>query len=126
MTCEMKSRMRATAPVRSSWQSPKHVGHFGGKEEGKYVNHKCGYFKTSEHWTDQCQKFLTLGANDRLKVVKENHGCYRCLKRAGRSHNISTCSRKRQCNEMVNGVQCKHFHHPLLQPSPMLSLYSLL
>ena len=115
MTCEMKSRMRATAPVRSSWQSPKHVGHFGGKEEGKpYVNHKCWYCKTSEHWTDQCQKFLALGANDRLKVVKENHGCYSCLKRAGRSHNISTCSRKRQCNEMVNGVQCKHFHHPLL------------
>ena len=114
MTCEMKSKMRATAPVRSSWQSPKQVGHFGGKEEGKYVNHKCWYCKTSEHWTDQCQKFLALGANDRLKVVKENHGCYSCSKRAGRSHNISTCSRKRQCNEMVNGVQCKHFHHPLL------------
>ena len=98
MTCEMKSKMRATAPVRSSWQSPKHVGHFGGKEEeeGKYVNHKCWYCKTSEHWTDQCQKFLALGASDRLKVVKENHGCYSCLKRAGRTHNMSTCSRKRQ------------------------------
>ena len=81
MTCEMKSRMRATTSVRSSWQSPKHVGHLGGKEEGKHANHKCWYCKTSEHWTDQCQRFLALGASNRLKVVKENHGCYSCLKR---------------------------------------------
>ncbi|XP_028399264.1 uncharacterized protein LOC114522722 [Dendronephthya gigantea] len=114
MTSEMKSRMRATAPLRSSWQSPKHVGHVTGKEDGKPTNHKCWFCKTSEHWTDQCQKFLAQSASDRLKVVKENHACYSCLKRAGRGHNMSTCSRRRQCSETISGVQCKHYHHPLL------------
>ena len=55
-----------------------------------------------------------MNPSDRLKAVKENHGCYSCLKRAGRDHNLSNCSRQRQCNEMVNGSQCKPFHHPLL------------
>ena len=114
MTSEMKSRMRATAPLRSAWQSTKHVGLVAGKEEGKSMNHKCWFCKTSEHWTDQFQKFLALSANDRLKVAKENHACYSCIKRAGRGHNMATCSRRRQCSEVVNGLQCKHFHHPLL------------
>lgn len=54
-----------------------------------------------------------MNPSDRFKAVKENHGCYSCLKRAGRDHNMSNCSRRRQCNEMVNGGQCKSFHHPL-------------
>ena len=114
MTSEMKSRMRATAPLRNLWQSPKHVGHVAGREDGKQTSHKCWYCKTSEHWTDQCQKFLALGSSDRFRVVRENHACYSCLKRAGRNHNMATCSRRRQCSEVVNGVQCKHYHHPLL------------
>ena len=110
MTCEMKSRMRATAPLRSFWPKVNLVTE-GGEDQ---TRHKGWYCKTSEHWTDQCQKFLVLGAGDRFKVVKENHACYSCLKKAGRNHNMSTCSRRRQCSEIVNGVQCKHYHHPLL------------
>lgn len=80
MTSEMKSRMRATAPLRNSLQTPKHVGHVAGREDGKKTNDKCWYCKTSEHWTDQCQKFLALGSSDRFNIVRENHPCYSCLK----------------------------------------------
>ena len=59
-------------------------------------------------------KVITMNPRDRLKAVKENHGRYSCLKRAGEEHNKSNCSRRRQCNEIFNGSQCKSFHYPLL------------
>ena len=37
-----------------------------------------------------------------------------CLKRAGRNHQMSNCSRRKQCTEKENDVQFTHFHHPLL------------
>ena len=52
--------------------------------------------------------------SDCLKAVKENHGCFSCLKRAGRDHDVSNCSRRRQGSESFNGSQCKYFYHPLL------------
>ena len=112
MTSEMKSRMRATAPLRSS----KHlnVNQISAFEEKGTANHKCWLCKVSTHWTDQCQKFTPMSPSDRLKAVKENHGCFSCLKRAGRDHKVSNCSRRRQCSESFNGSQCKYFHHPLL------------
>lgn len=107
----MKSRMRATAPLGNTWQSPKgNVGNVMEKEN----HHKCLLCIASTHWTDQCHKFLTMSGTERWKLIKENHACFSCLKRAGRSHNVSTCSRKRQCHETVNGQQCKFCHHPLL------------
>ena len=51
---------------------------------------------------------------ERLNLVKENHACFSCLKGAGRNHNVSTCSRRRQCPETTKGQQCKFYHHPLL------------
>ena len=112
MTSEMKSRMRATAPLRSS----KHlnVNQISAFEEKGTVKHKCWLCKVSTHWTDQCQKFTSMSPSDRLKAVKENHGCFSCLKRAGRDHKVSNCSRRCQCSESFNGSQCKYFHHPLL------------
>jgi hypothetical protein len=59
-------------------------------------------------------QFLAMSAVERFKFVKENYACFGCLKRAGRGHNVSTCSRRRQCHEMVNGQQCKFYHHPLV------------
>ncbi|XP_068723496.1 uncharacterized protein [Montipora capricornis] len=108
----MKSRMRATAPLRSS----KHlnVNQISAFEKKGTANHKCWLCKVSTHWTDQCQKFMSMSPSDRLKAVKENHSCFSCLKRAGRDHNVSNCSRRRQCSESFNGSQCKYFHHPLL------------
>jgi len=35
------------------------------------------------HWTDQCQKFVSLSLENRIKAVKENYACFSCLKRAG-------------------------------------------
>ena len=112
MTSEMKSRMRATAPLRSS--KPLNVIQVSAFEEKGTVNHKCWLCKVSTHWTDQCQKCTSMSPSDRLKAVKENHGCFSCLKRAGRDHNVSNCSRRGQCSESFNGSQCKYFHHPLL------------
>jgi predicted aspartyl protease len=121
MTGEMKSRIRATAPLRNAWQSPK--GNVSNIVEKESSRHKCLLCKSSTHWTDQCHKFLAMSAVERWKFIKENHACFSCLKRAGRGHNVSTCNRRRQCNEMVNGQQCKFYHHPLLHVSniPVIS-----
>ena len=102
----------ATAALRNS----KHlnVNQISTFEEKGTVNHKCWLCKTSTHWTNQCQKFTSMSPSDRFNTVKQNHGCFSCLKRAGRDHNVSNCSRRRQCSESFNGSQCKYFHHPLL------------
>ena len=55
-----------------------------------------------------------MSPSDHLKAIKENHGCFSCLKRVGCDHDVSTCSSIRQCSESFNGSQCKYFHHPLL------------
>ena len=115
MTTEMKSRMRATAPLRSVTQPPKlPVSHVGGTETKAPRVYRCWFCQNSNHWIDQCQKFTSLKPEDRIKAVKENHACFSCLKRAGRDHRSVNCSRRRQCPEKSNGIQCTFFHHPLL------------
>ena len=117
MNTEMKSRMRATAALRSTGPPTRHpVGHFGSDINAPKsgLPHKCWICKSSSHWTDQCQKFASLNLEDRIKAVKENHACFSCLKRAGRDHRSSNCSRRRQCPEKSNGIQCPYYHHPLL------------
>ena len=87
MTSEMKSRMRATTPLRSNWHYAKgNVGNITETENRQ----KCLLCKASTHWTDQCHKFLAMSPAERLNLVKENHACFSCLKRAGRNHNVST------------------------------------
>ena len=115
MTAEMKSRMRATAPLRtgSSSHTIHHVA-VESRSENKGSSHKCWICKTQGHWTDECQKFLALNHEDRINLAQENHACFSCLKRAGRYHKITTCSRRKQCTEIENGIQCKQYHHPLL------------
>ena len=57
MNTEMKSRMRATAPLRSTGQSTRHpVGHIGSdlNVPKSGLPHKCWICKNSSHWTDQC------------------------------------------------------------------------
>lgn len=70
--------------------------------------------KSPSHWVDQCQKFLSLSLENRIKAVKENHTCFSCLKRAGRDHQSANCSRRRQSPEKSNGSRCLYYHHPLL------------
>ena len=115
MNTEMKSRIRATAPLRSTGAPTRHpVGHFGSDPNRTSLPHKCWICKNSSHWTDQCQKFASLSLENRIKAVKENHACFSCLKRAGRDHRSKNCSRRRQCTENSNGSQCPYYHHPLL------------
>ena len=81
MLVEMKSRMRATAPVRST--SQRHVNHLKaeGEMETRQNNHKCWLCKNPTHWPDQWPKFAALGNDERLKMAKENHVRFSCVRR---------------------------------------------
>ena len=117
MTAEMKSRMRATAPLKtgSSHHTIHHVNETAGsRSETKSGSHRCWICKTQAHWTDECQKFLALNPEERIKIAQENHACFSCLKRAGRDHKLITCSRRKRCTETENDIQCRQYHHPLL------------
>ena len=123
MTTEMKSRMRATAPLRSVNQPPKLlVSHVGTAETNTSRVYRCWFCQNSNHWIDQCRKFTSLKPEDRIKAVKENHACLSCLKCAGRDHRSVNCSRRRQCPERSNGIQCTFFHHPLLHGAMQLTV----
>ncbi|XP_022777780.1 uncharacterized protein LOC111319232 [Stylophora pistillata] len=116
MTVEMKSRMRATAPLRTGSSSDRFVNHFIGdtSDRSNATWHKCWMCRNSTHWPDQCPKFASLSIDERLKIAKENHVCFGCLKRAGRDHRMENCSRRQRCTKQENGPRCEHFHHPLL------------
>lgn len=115
ISVEMKSRMRATAPLRSSTNSPCKVNHLQaqGDKDTKQTNHRCWLCRNSTHWPVQCPKFAALSIDDRLKKAKENHVCFSCLKRAGRDHRVANCTRRQQCTIEENGAQCNQFHHIL-------------
>ena len=118
MTVEMKSRMRAIAPVRNGSTNRRNVNTVGGKVEDEVRNwHKCWHCSDSSHWPDQCQKLAAMNYDDRVKAAKANHVCFSCLKKAGREHKMANCKRKRQCTKSENGIQCASFHHPLLHKS---------
>ena len=87
MTTEMKSRMRATAPIRTGMSSRRYVNQLRAKERGsdKQQRNKCWFCKDSQHWTDQCHRFRALEVDERIKAAKENHTCFSCLKVAGRN-----------------------------------------
>jgi len=96
-TGEMKSRMRATAPLRTGSSNHRSVHHVQRdiKKKGIATRAKCWFCKNSSHWTDQCQSFGALTVDERIKLAKENHVCFACLKPAGRDHGTENCSRRR-------------------------------
>ena len=116
MNVEMKSRMRATAPIRVGSSGKRSVYHFKSDSD-KPVWHKCWLCKTSSHWPDQCPKFISLSVDDRIATAKGNHLCFSCLKRAGRGHTMDNCKRKQQCTKLENGTRCPQHHHQLLHKS---------
>ena len=124
MSVEMKSRMRVTAPSRSSSNSPRKVNHLQaqGGEDTKQTNHRCCLCRSSTHWPDQCPKFAVLSIDDRLKKAKENHVRFSCLKRAGRDHRVANCTRRQQCTIEENGAQFNQFHHILLHKSKTIRI----
>ena len=119
MTVEMKSRMPATAPLRTGSSTQRSVNHFLGdaSNKGNVTWHKCWMCRNSDHWPDQCQKFAALSIDERMKIAKENHVCFGCLKRARRQHRMENCTRRQRCTKQENGTQCEQFHHPLLHKS---------
>ncbi|XP_030843375.1 uncharacterized protein LOC580152 [Strongylocentrotus purpuratus] len=116
MSGEMKARMRANAPLRSD--SRHAVGHMSQtpqrQQSEETLQHRCWICKTGDHWVDQCKKFTSKTARERLQFVKDQHACFSCLKKAGRNHSMATCRRRQQCPEMRDGKRCNYFHHPLL------------
>ena len=121
MTVEMKSRMRATASIRSAGSSRRNVNHFG-YEKDKKERHKCWLCNDSTHWPDQCTKLGSMNVDERINLAKSNRVCFSCLKRAGREHKQANCKRRRQCTKTENGVQCTYYHHPLLHKSNAVNI----
>ena len=79
MSSEMKSRMRATGPIRTTGNSSRLVHHLTKTNDGQYDNlirHKCWFCKNSMHFPDQCKKVASLNHENCLKIVKENHACF--------------------------------------------------
>ena len=89
MDVEIKSRLRAIAPSRSS----RSVCAFQVDTPNQKW-YKCWYCKSSSHWPDTCLKFAALGIDQRIKVAKENHVCFSCMKTAGRDHRVDNCRRR--------------------------------
>lgn len=83
MTIEMKSRMRATAPVRSGSNRRQVNTVYGEAEVGGKIRHKCWFCSNSNHWPDQCERFAAKSVDDRISAAKTNHACFSCLKKAG-------------------------------------------
>ncbi|KAJ8018338.1 hypothetical protein HOLleu_43725 [Holothuria leucospilota] len=112
----MKSRMRATAPVRCDSNKSGYAVHYAGNgnTEALKTFHKCWICETSTHWVDECKKLAAMSYSQRMEKIKDYHACFCCLKKAGKSHRMANCKRRKQCTEMINGKQCTYFHHPLL------------
>ncbi|XP_028411085.1 uncharacterized protein LOC114533686 [Dendronephthya gigantea] len=121
MTVEMKSRMRATAPIRNAVTSRRSVNHFNSGKDQK-ERHKCWLCKDPTHWPDHRPKFQSMSVDERISIAKSNHVCFSCLKRAGREHKQANCKRRRQCIKTENGEQCAHYHHPLLHKSNTVNI----
>ncbi|XP_071946012.1 uncharacterized protein [Antedon mediterranea] len=107
MMGEMKSRMRATAQVRSN--STTKVSQVNQVAATK--RYKCWICSSDSHWTDKCNKLKEKTPQERLNEMKAGKACFGCLKKG---HGMSVCNRRRQCSQVVKGAQCKYFHHPLL------------
>ena len=62
---EMKSRMRATAPLRSAGSGTRHINQLLA---GKSL--KCLVCDTSTHWVDQCERFKSMSPEDSEKTMR--------------------------------------------------------
>ena len=118
MTVEIKSRMRATAPIRVSGSNRKQINHLqGNQNKDDQAWYKCCLCKNSKDWPDQCPTFAALSVDDRIAFAKANHLWFSCLKRAGRGHTMGSCRCKQQCTQPENGTRCSQHHHPQLHKS---------
>ena len=128
MEDEMTARLRSGAAIRktgaSSRSSVHTVGSNGHVEEressttDRPIDHKpkqntC-YVCKGDHYADKCSRFLAMVPGERWKVVKEQRGCFSCLKR-GKGHTSFNCTRRKACGKKFSdGTMCRRPHHELL------------
>ena len=55
-----------------------------------------------------------MSPDEHMRAAQDNHACLSCLRKAGRAHNSSNCSRRKQRTEKQYDTQCQYSHHPLL------------
>ena len=72
-------------------------------DRSKSVNTECIVHKTNSHRTNECRKYLDMAINERLKIIRENYGCYRCL---SSGHFAIDCTNYEPC---IDG--CDKLHH---------------
>ena len=81
---------------------------FGGTSGDSQTSGKrCCFHKSDNHTTWGCRAYLALSAEDRVKCLKENRGCWSCL-RIG--HRSADCRFRKQCGK--DG--CDKWHHETL------------
>ena len=124
----MTARLRSGATIRKTGTTSRPAVHLIGSndpfEERRHesgVTSKLGdrrskqcYVCKGEHYVDQCSRFLAMTSSERWKIVKEQRGCFSCLKR-GKGHTSFNCSRRVPCGKKCSdGSACKRRHHELL------------
>ncbi|KAG1650305.1 hypothetical protein GQR58_028141 [Nymphon striatum] len=135
MTSEMKCRMRATASVRNTGYKG-NTGYSGYKSSTGYTTkcsvnvigadnvrpYRCWICQSNDHWVDQCRTFLGKSVEERRQLLKNGYACYSCLKKCGKGHNWTNCSRRQRCSQVINGERCSQFHHNLLHYRPLAGI----
>ena len=62
----------------------------------------------------ECSRFLAMVPGERWEIVKEQRGCFSCLRR-GKGHTSFNCVRRKACGtKRRDGTVCKRPHHELL------------
>ena len=72
-------------------------------DERQSTQSKCLFHNNAEHWTSECQSYLSESVDGRKRMLMEKGACWSCLKRG---HRIHDCKRKRNCG--INDCSGKH------------------
>ncbi|XP_063959312.1 uncharacterized protein LOC135154982 [Lytechinus pictus] len=117
MSEELQTRIRATASIREGRSDNRtkqgaSIHQVMNQDKGNDVvrkqDFKCWHCKSNDHWIDKCQMIIRMSQPERYDLMKANRACFSCLKRASKEHRMTTCRRRRKCD------QCPSYHHPLL------------
>ncbi|KAJ8032343.1 hypothetical protein HOLleu_25850 [Holothuria leucospilota] len=113
LTIEMKSWMRATAPVRCDSNKSGYAVHYAGNGNTEAVKpfHKCWICETSTHWVDECKKLVAMSYSQRMEKIKDNHARFCSLKKAGKSHRMANCKRRKHRKLEPEGASCGRYYH---------------
>ena len=106
----MSAKIRNRSKHKSD--SPEHDTDFRSVERKnklrkRILQRRCWIHKTDDHQISDCTDFLSMSQEDKWKLMKDNQGCYACLKQG---HKSSACYNSTECNS--DG--CSQIHHPTL------------